>query len=138
MTCVYINLPVKDLPKATQFYKDLWFTQNMQFSDQNASGMQWTENIRVMLLTHDFTGQFLPEGREIADSHKTCEVLNALDFDNKDEVNEFVEKALAAGAKETKNYDYGFMYGRDFEDLDGHIREAFWMDMSQMPANADS
>ena len=138
MSCIYINLPVKDLSKSTQFYKDLWFTQNMQFSDQNASGMEWTKNIRVMLLTHDFTKQFLPEDKEVADSHKTCEMLNALDFTSKEEVNLFAEKAIAAGAKETKNYDYGFMYGRDFEDLDWHIREAFFMDMSQMPQHTNS
>lgn len=138
MTCLYINLPVSDLPKATEFYKAIWFSQNMQFSDSKASGMEWTENIRLMLLTHDFTKSFLPEWREVADSHKTCEVLNALDFDSKDAVNAFVDKALAAWAKETKNYDYGFMYGRDFEDLDGHIREAFFMDMTQTMQHIDS
>jgi uncharacterized protein len=81
-----------------------------------------------MLLTHQFTKSFLPASRDIADSHKTCEVLNALAFDSREAVDTFFDKAIAAGGKKTtETQDHGFMYGRDFEDLDGHIWEAFWM-----------
>ena len=46
------------------------------------------------------------------------------------------EKALQAGGKEPNEpKDYGFMYLRGFEDLDGHNWEIFYMDMSQMPNN---
>lgn len=128
---IFINLPVKDLPKATAFYKAIGFTQNMQFSNEDASGMAFDENIYVMLLTHTFAKTFLPH-KDIADSKKTCEVLNAIQFDSKDEVNAFVDTAVAAWANEFREpYDHGFMYGRDFEDLDGHIREIFWMDPAQ-------
>lgn len=124
---IYINLPVSDLTAATTFYTAIWFTQNMQFSNDDASGMERNEHIRLMLLTHDFTQWFLPAHKQIADSKKLTEVLNALDFDSKDAVDQFVSKALNAGATLTKEYDHWFMYGKDFEDLDGHIWEAFWM-----------
>ena len=40
-----------------------------------------------------------------------------------------IAKALNAGAKEANNLqDYGWMYSRSFEDLDGHIWEIFYMD----------
>lgn len=92
---IFINLPVTDLTKATGFYKAIGFTQNMQFSNEDASGMVFDENIHVMLLTHTFAKTFLPH-KEIADSKKTCEVLNAIQFDSKEEVNTFVDTAVAA------------------------------------------
>lgn len=129
---IFINLPVTDLAKSTAFYKTIGFAQNMQFSNQDASGMAFDDTIHVMLLTHGFAKTFLPH-KEIADSQKTCEVLNALSFDSREAVDNFVATALAAGANEFRPaYDHGFMYGRDFEDLDGHIREIFWMDPSNV------
>ena len=133
-TQIYINLPVSDLPKATAFYEALGFTKNEQFSNTDASAMNYDDNLSVMLLTHSFMKNFLPQGKSIADSHQTCEMLNAVQFDSKEQVDIFFDKAIAAGGKVTiPAYDHGFMYGRDFEDLDGHIREVFWMDVSQMP-----
>jgi uncharacterized protein len=47
----------------------------------------------------------------------------------KAKVHEIADKALKAGGKETyPPKDYGFMFARSFEDPDGHIWEAFWMD----------
>lgn len=131
---VFINLPVADLSKATAFYEAIGFTKNPQFSDEKASGMWYKDEFAVMLLSHEFTNTFLPAWKVIADSHKTCEVLNAIQVDSKEDVDAIFEKAIAAGGKEVRAaYDHGFMYGRDFEDIDGHIREPFWMDATQMP-----
>ena len=80
-----------------------------------------------------FFKSFLP-GKQIADSRQTCEVMNSLQVESRDAVNTFVDTAIKAGAKPFRDpYDHGFMYGRAFEDLDGHIREIFRMDPSQMP-----
>lgn len=128
MAQIYINLPVANLIKATDFYRTLGFSMNTQFSNEQASAMFFDDTLSVMLLSHDFYRTFLPSGKSIADSH-TVEVLNALQFDSREAVDIFVDKALIAGGKKTiDSYDHGFMYGRDFEDLDGHIWEAFWMD----------
>jgi uncharacterized protein len=94
--------------------------------------MEYDETLKVMLLTHEFYKKFLPAGKTIADS-KSCEVLNALQFASKEAVDLFFEKAIAAGGKATiPTQDHGFMYGRDFEDLDGHIWEPFWIDVTQI------
>lgn len=133
MSKIYINLPITDLPKATAFYEAIGFTKNAQFSNNDASGMVYDDNLSVMLLTHTFTKTFLPAHKVIADSHATCEVLNALKLDSKEAVDAFVKKAIDARGKITLEYDHGFMYWKDFEDLDGHIWEIFWMDVTQMP-----
>lgn len=96
MSQIYINLPVRDLTASTAFYEVIGFTKNPQFSNETGSGMVYDENLTVMLLTHEFTKNFLPSDREIANSHKTCEVLNALQFDSKEAVDSFVQKALDA------------------------------------------
>ena len=125
MSKLYINLPVTDLSKSTAFYTALGFTKNAQFSNDDASAMIWDENLSVMLLTHGFCSGFL--GRKtISDAHATTEVLNALEFDSREAVDDFFDRAISAGGKKTiDTYDHGFMYGRDFEDPDGHIWEAF-------------
>lgn len=94
--------------------------------------MIWDDTLSVMLLTHGFYKNFLGS-KSISDAHTTTEVLNALQLDSREAVNVFFDKAIWAGGKKTiEAYDHGFMYGRDFEDLDGHIWEVFWMDVNQM------
>lgn len=133
MAQLYINLPVTHLARATAFYEALGFTRNVQFSNDDASAMIYDNTLSVMLLTPAFCANFLGD-KNISDAHTTTEVLNALQFNSREEVDAFFDKAITAGGKKTiDTYDHGFMYGRDFEDLDGHIWEAFWMDVSQMP-----
>ena len=133
MSKLYINLPVVDLATSTAFYEALGFTKNVGFSNDDASMMVYDENLSVMLLTHGFFVNFLGK-KSISDAQTKTEVLNALELDSREAVDDFFEKAMSAGGKMTiETQDHGWMYGRDFEDLDGHIWEAFWMDVSQMP-----
>ena len=60
--------------------------------------------------------------------------LVALALESRAKVDEMVKKAIAAGGSEYREkQDYGWMYGRAFKDLDGHIWEPFYMDMNAMP-----
>ncbi len=132
MARLYINLPVSDLAKSTSFYEAIGFHLNPQFSNSDASAMIYDDTLSVMLLTHGFCGNFL-NGKTISDAHATTEVLNALELDSREAVDDLFEKALATGGKKTiETQDHGWMYGRDFEDPDGHIWEVFWMDASQV------
>ncbi|BBK37789.1 hypothetical protein STAQ_28670 [Allostella sp. ATCC 35155] len=126
---IFVNLPVADLARADAFYQAVGATKNPQFSDQTASCMVLSETIHIMLLTHDKFRTFT--SKAIADSRATTEVLIALSADTRAEVDEMVAKAVAAGGKADPGpvQDHGFMYGRSFEDPDGHIWEMFWMDM---------
>lgn len=128
---IFVNLPVKDLDKSTDFFKKLGFTFNAQFTDETAACMVISEDIYAMLLTEPKFKIFTP--KEIADTSKTTEVLTCLTADSREEVDRLAEAALAAGGREPRPaQDYGFMYGRSFEDLDGHIWELAWMDPAQI------
>ncbi len=129
---IFINLPVANLPKAMAFYTAIGFTNNPQFTDETAACMVLSEEIYVMLLTHLKFKQFT--NKEICDAHKTASVINSLSVDSVDEVNSFMENAKNAGGSEPDEAkDYGFMIQRSIEDLDGHLWEVFYMDMSKFP-----
>jgi predicted lactoylglutathione lyase len=82
-----------------------------------------------MLLTHDKYRQFT--SKPIADAHSTSEVLICVSADSRDAVDSMVGQAASAGGRGDPGpkQDYGFMYGRSFEDPDGHHWEVMWMDM---------
>jgi uncharacterized protein len=130
MRKIFVNLPVKDLDKSMTFFKALGFTFNAQFTDETAACMVISDDIYVMLLTHQKFKDFTPKA--IADTATTSEVLTCLSAESKNEVNKMVDAALKAGGQKLREaQDYGFMYERSFQDPDGHIWEIMWMD----PAN---
>lgn len=130
---IFVNLPVADVVKATAFYEAIGMIKNEKFSNGQASAMSWSDEISFMLLDHAFYQTFT--GKQIADAHKSSQVLLCLSRDSRAEVDAIVEAALAAGGTEPRGpQDMGFMYGRTFEDLDGHTFEPMWMDVSAMSA----
>ena len=133
---IFVNLPVKDLAASTRFYKAIGCEQNMQFSNEQAAMMVWSEAISFMLLTHDYFGTFT--SKRIADAQQTCEVLLALSRDSREDVDAITKAAAAAGGKADVRppQDMGFMYGRAFQDPDGHVFEPVWMDMAAVNATA--
>lgn len=129
---IFVNLPVKDLKKSIAFFTEVGFEFDPNFTDDNATCMIIGENIYAMLLTEPFFSSFI--SKPVADASKGAEAIMALAVDSRQEVNDFIDKALAAGGKKYKELqDHGWMYSRNFEDLDGHLWEAFFMDMSAMP-----
>lgn len=138
---IFVNLPVADLDRAVAFYKAIGAQQNMQFSDETAAMMSFSDAINVMLLTHDKFRQFTK--KRIADARDTTEVLLALAVDSREGVDEITERALAAGGREVHGAeDLGWMYSRAFEDPDGHGWGPLWMDVEAasqaMAAAADA
>ena len=128
-TKIFVNLPVKDLKKAMDFYASLGFKNNPQFTDHTAACMVVSDDIYVMVLTEPKFKEFTPKA--ICDATKFTEALNCLSCDSRDAVNDMVRKAVAGGGKTYADAkDYGFMYQHGFEDPDGHIWELIWMDPS--------
>lgn len=129
---IFVNLPVTDLAASMAFYEALGFTNNPQFTDETAACMVWSETINVMLLTHDkwrtFTTRPIPP-------KTSSEVLLAISLDSREAVDAMNEAAAAHGGTADINpkQDLGFMYNRNLSDPDGHVWEAFWMDMSAVP-----
>ena len=128
-TKMFVNLPVKDLPRTKEFFGKLGFKFNARFTDDTAACMMVSEHAYVMLLTHPKFKQFAPNA--IADATQSTEVLVALSCENRGQVDELVAKAIAVGGRTyNEPQDYGFMYGHGFQDLDGHVWEVFYMDPS--------
>ena len=129
---IFINLAVKDHQKSMDFYMALGFTNNPQFSDDTGKCMVWSDNIFVMLLSHDKFSTFTT--KPISDTKSTVAGLFSLSMDSLEEVNNTMENGLKAGGIEPNEMkDYGFMQLRTIEDFDGHTWEIFYMDMSKIP-----
>ncbi|WP_279477642.1 VOC family protein [Aureimonas sp. SK2] len=137
-TLIFVNLPVRDLAASIAFYEALGFARNPQFCDDNAACIVLSETIHVMLLTHEKFMQFSP--RPIADARAGAQVLLCLSALSREAVDAQVGKAVAAGgvADPTPTQEWGFMYGRSYEDPDGHIWEVMWMDPAGMTAGAET
>lgn len=130
---IFVNLPVTDLERSKAFYEAVGASNNPAFSDDTAACMVFSETIYAMLLTHDKWRQFT--SKPIVDAHENAQVLLCLSADSREEVSSLVDKARDAGGKAdpTPVQDYGVMYGRSFEDPDGHIWEVMWMDPAAIP-----
>lgn len=129
---IFINLPVRDLSKSTEFYTAIGANRNPQFSDDTSSCMVLSDTIFVMLMTYEKWAHFTK--KPIADSRHESEVMLALSAEDRRSVDKMTEAAGAHGGKSDINakQDLGFMYGRSFEDPDGHIWEVMFVDMSRM------
>ena len=138
-TKIFVNLPVKDLKRSMDFFSSVGFTFNMKFTDEKAACMIIGENIFAMLLIEDKFRDFTK--KPIADAIRSTEVLLALDAESREEVDEMVRNAVAAGGSVYSDpIDHGWMYGHSFADPDGHQWEVMYMDeealAQQMQAGA--
>ena len=129
---VFINLAVKNLQKSMDFYTALGFTNNPQFSDDTGKCMAWSENIFVMILSHEKFKNFTT--KPIADTKSNIAGLFSLSVDSTEQINNIMKNGLKAGGIEPNEMrDYGFMQQRTIEDFDGHTWEIFYMDITKFP-----
>jgi uncharacterized protein len=130
---IFINVAVKDLQKSMDFYTAMGFTNNPQFSDDTAKCMVWSENIFVMILSHEKFTSFT--NKPIADTKSNIAGLFSLSTESVEEMNNIMKNGLKAGGVEPNEMrDYGFMQQRTIEDFDGHTWEVFYMDVSKFPS----
>ncbi|MBC6457388.1 VOC family protein [Actinomadura sp. HBU206391] len=134
-TKIFINLPVKDLAVSKRFFSELGFALNEDFADENMECVVVTADIYVMLLVEPYFKTFTD--KEIADATTTTEAIMALGVDSRQRVDELADKALASGGRHADDpRDLGFLYGRNFQDPDGHLWDVIYMDMSAAPEQA--
>ena len=133
-TQIFVNLPVKDLSRTVEFFNRLGFTFNPQFTDENATCMIINDNIFVMLLVEKFFKTFTK--KEICDTTKNTEVIIALSTESREKVDEMMQNVFEAGGKESREpQDHGWMYGRSFQDINGHLWEIIYMDEKALKNN---
>lgn len=124
---IFVNLAVNDVDTSKKFFTELGYTINPQFTTDDCACVVISDTIIAMLLSKQRYADFTK--KEIADPTKTSEVLLCLSAESREKVDELCGKALAAGGSGTREaQDHGFMYGRTFDDPDGHTWEVMWMD----------
>ena len=123
---MFVNLPVKDLPRSMAFFEKLGFAFEPRFTDERAACMVVGESNFVMLLTEPFFVSFT--GRAIPDTARATEVIVAVSQDSAADVDRIGAAALAAGAQTAKATEESSpMHTRSFYDPDGHHWEIFFM-----------
>src|ERR1700743_3020832 len=129
---IFVNLPVNELARATAFYQAIGAVRNEQFSDDTASCMVFSETIHAMLMTHDKYQQFT--SKKIVDPRSSSQMLLCVTADSRAEVDDVVGKAKAAGGvlDPSPVDDFACIYGRSFENLDGHRWGVNWIDAEAM------
>jgi len=136
---IFINLPITDLDRSRRFYEALGARNDPMFSNEKAAMMRFSDEIAVMLLHHDYYSTFT--SKPVADAHASSQVLLAIGCDSKAAVDRMVEAAEAHGGKADPGprQEMGeMMYGRSFEDPDGHHWEPAWMDPAAFAQGADT
>lgn len=116
---IFLTLPVADLERSVAFFTALGFVHDPRFSDDTAACIVINDTVSVMLGTHAKFREFTPKA--ICDTRQAVEVLINLSCERREQVDELVAKALAAGGSTYDSpEDFGFMYTHSFVDLDGH------------------
>ena len=124
---LFVNLAVQDLDRSVEFFTKLGFTFDARFTDETATAMVVNEQAVVMLLVESKFKEFTK--KELADPAAQTEAIVAVSGENREDVDRFADEALEAGGSPANDpIDMGFMYSRSFQDPDGHIWEAVWMD----------
>jgi uncharacterized protein len=123
---IFVNLPVKDLSASVAFFRALGFDFDQRFTDESCACMVVSEQAYVMLLVESRFADFTT--KPVADARASTESILCVSADSREAVDTFADAALSAGAsRASEPMDHGFMYGRSFNDLDGHLWEVMWM-----------
>ena len=94
------------------------------------------EDIFVMLLVEKFFKSFTK--KEICDATKDAEVIIALSAESREKVDQMINRVIKAGGRESREpQDHGWMYGRSFQDIDGHLWEVIYMDVSALQKESE-
>jgi uncharacterized protein len=130
MKQIFINLPVKDVNAAMQFYTSIGFTLNPLFTFDDQKCMVWSDQIYVMLQTVEM---FKSGNRKNpADPKKNTIATFTLPVESLAQLNQIMENGLKAGGTElTSAIDEGFMQVRNLEDLDGHLWGILFLDIDK-------
>jgi len=126
---IFPNLPVKDLDRSVEFFTKLGFSFDPRFTDETATAMIVNDGAVVMLLVESKFKEFTK--KEPVDPRTHTETILALSAESREDVDDFADKALESGGSPANEpMEMDFMYGRSFQDPDGHQWEIFWMDPS--------
>lgn len=128
----FLNLPVGDVARARRFHEAMGATADVRFSDERTASMVYSDQIVVMLMDHSRFADFTT--KEIIDATRQVQGLFCFSAESREAVDEAIGRVEEAGGRidPCPVQDHGFMYGRSYEDPDGHIFELVWMDQAAL------
>jgi uncharacterized protein len=131
---IWLNLPVKDVAKAKDFFWKIGFSFNQQHETPTSACMLVGDGHFVVMLFEETLFESFSQNK-ITDTQSSSEILISIDAESKEEVDELVEKVKAAGGNvfAPAVESQGWMYGAAFADLDGHRWNVLYMDLSKIP-----
>jgi predicted lactoylglutathione lyase len=122
---IFVNLPVADIERSRKFFTSLGYSFNENFTSDTTLTLILGENQFAMLMQRDVFDSM--HRVQTADA-STKECVVCLGVDSRECVDALVDRAIAAGGSVGDTDDEGFMYGRSYNDLDGHSWQIFWTD----------
>ncbi|WP_422082115.1 VOC family protein [Ulvibacterium sp.] len=132
---IWLNLPVNDLQRSKQFFRDIGFHENpMHKNAEHLGSFLIGENDFVlMLFPKEQMSQWLKN--KVTDTSESNEMLINIDAQSIEEVDDFAETVKKAGGTIYQNPQEvdGWMYLFSFGDLDGHCWNMLYMDTDKMP-----
>ena len=124
---LWINLPVKNIAQSQAFFEALGFSFDTRLSSQDEACMVINDYSYIMLLREPFFETFT--AKAIADTSFLAEAVYAISADSADEVDDMVNRALAAGGRPSSGFDSeGSLYKGSFQDIDGHLWEIVYVE----------
>lgn len=131
MKNTYINLPVRNVADTDKFFATLGFKKNEQFSNEEGIALNINDNTFAMFLQDKKFASFIDADPQPINNNQ----ILCLQFDTKEEVDSFFQKAITAGATDMTKPDpetEAFMYDKAFRDINGHIWQMFAF-LAEMP-----
>ena len=137
---IFINLAVSNVVLATEFYKAIGGTLNSIYSTEDCSCMVMSETIHVMIMTPTMFKGFCPPERDVLDAKKSVRVLLCMSVENKEDAESTTEIAESKGGRKdpTTLKQMDGMYGRTFEDPDGHVSFTFPFSFLRLAGDSSS
>lgn len=129
---VIVNLPVRDLLAAADFYRALGFAVDEEFCEVEAVSVRVSDSVLVMLLSFERYAGFLgaPDGAAPTRPEAVHpQSLTSISTASADEVEQIYARALAAGGSPRAFVAQGPVHGRSFADPDGHVWELIHLDL---------
>jgi uncharacterized protein len=123
MPMIFINLPVRDLATARDFYGALGYRLHDHFSDDGTAAVVVADDIAVMLHTRERFADLV--AGEVGDPSRGTTAVHSLTVESLAEVDDLVQRALDAGGGPwlpSRNEDG--RYRGSFTDPDGNVWEA--------------
>ncbi|MEU5907009.1 VOC family protein [Micromonospora sp. NPDC047527] len=119
MTLTFINLPVRELTTAAEFYRALGFSSDQAGPEGDSMALTVTDSTRLMLHVRSAFERYT--GVAATDTESSREVVVGISVASRERVDELVDRAVVAGGEPLgSGTDSGPMYMRGFRDLDGH------------------